>query len=113
MFAAQRRARTAAVVARYETSVAVITRGLFLERTAHRVGQPLLLAAQAMDRFDATVPAALTDAAAAGTMLAASSMSRLRAVRINVYIAGSVLVAGVLTLLALLAATGHFWVHTV
>jgi len=112
-FAAQRRARTTELVARYERVVRVVARGLFLERVAHRAGQPVLLAARSAERIDASLAPALADSAAAGTMLAAASLSRLRLVKLNVHLSLGIAVAGVLALLAMLAATGHFWIHTV
>jgi hypothetical protein len=38
---------------------------------------------------------------------------RLRTSRVNLYLAGAMTVVAVLALLAVLAATGHFWIHTV
>jgi NADH:ubiquinone oxidoreductase subunit 5 (subunit L)/multisubunit Na+/H+ antiporter MnhA subunit len=111
-FAAQRRARTAALVSRNEAAARVIARGLFLERVAHRAGHPVLVAAQAAERVDVSVAPQLVDAAAAGTTLAAASLSRLRLVKLNAHLSLGVLAAGVLALLGLLAATGHFWIHT-
>ena len=112
-FAAQRRGRTSELVSRYERGVRVVARGLFVERVAHRAAHPVLVAAQSVERIDARVAPALADSAAAGTMLAAASLSRLRMVKLNVHLSLGIAVAGVLALLALLAATGHFWIHTV
>lgn len=73
----------------------------------------MLVAAESAERIDAGVVPALAESAAAGTMLAAASLSRLRLVKLNVHLSLGIAVAGVLALLALLAATGHFWIHSV
>src|SRR5207247_6426323 len=95
-FAVQRRARTSELVSRYERAVRVVARGLFVERVAHRAAHPVLVAAQSVERIDARVVPALADSAAAGTMLAAASLSRLRMVKLHVRLSLGIAAAGVL-----------------
>ena len=113
VWAPQRRERSAAITQRFEPALRAVTRGLFIERAAHRAGHPVTAIAQRMERFDVTVVDALTDASAGGIDLAATRVSRLRTARVNLYLAGALTVVAVLALLATLAATGHFWIHTV
>jgi NADH-quinone oxidoreductase subunit L len=113
LWAPDRRARTSVVAQRFEPAVRALTRGLFLERAAHRAGHPVLATAQRTSRFDVVVIDALADAAAGGVDLAAAGVWRLRTPRVNLYLAGAMAVVAVLALLAVLAATGHFWIHTV
>jgi NADH-quinone oxidoreductase subunit L len=113
LWAPDRRVRTAALSQRFEPVMRALARGLFVERTGHRAGQPVLAAAQRTSSFDLVVIDALTDAAAGGVDLAAAGVWRVRTPRVNVYLAGAMAVVAVLALLAVLAATGHFWIHTV
>jgi hypothetical protein len=113
LFGSQRRERTAASLQRWETAVRAISRGLFVERLSHRAGQPVLAIASHLARFDDSVNQRLADAAADGAVVSSSSVARFRPTRLELYLTGGVLVVAVLSLLAVLAATGHFWIHTV
>jgi hypothetical protein len=113
LFAPQRRARTAAVTARIEPVVRAATRGFYIERAAHRLGVPFLAAGRLAAAFDETVLDGVTDAAGASTGRIAAAAARVRTVNQSLYLAGGVVVIVVITLISVLAATGHFWVHSV
>ena len=112
MFAPARRERAASLSRRFEPVVHAVTRALFLERVAHRAGRPFERGGVAVAAIDATVVDGLGRAVA--ELPAAVSMVSVpgRVQRRAWYLAGGLLAAGILTLLSVLAATGHFWVHT-
>jgi NaMN:DMB phosphoribosyltransferase len=73
----------------------------------------VLLAGAAISHFDDSVTDTIADTVAQGSAAAASLVARLRGTRAPVYLAGGVAVIAVLALLSILAATGHFWIHSV
>ncbi len=111
-FAPERRASTATLIARAEPLVHLVTRDFELERYAHRIGAPFIAAGAFVSRFDESVTESLADLAGEGSAQASALLSRLRAARSSLYLAGGLAVAGVLALLSILAATGHFWIHS-
>jgi hypothetical protein len=112
MFAPSRRAATAAATGRFEPAVHVVARVFLLERAAHRAGRPAVRAGALVTAFDQRVVDSVTESLAEAPVLAAASLTRLRPQRPSLYLAGGLVVAGILALLSVLAATGHFWVHT-
>ena len=112
-FAPDRRASTATITERYEPVVRVVERGLFIERYAHRLGQPFVAAAGFVSRFDDTAVESFGEAAGLASAAAGSLLTRARSPRTSVYLAGGLAVVAVLALLSVLAATGHFWIHSV
>ena len=111
-FAPARRAVSASLIARAEPVVHLVTRDFELERYAHRLGAPFLAAGEFVSRFDANVTEALADLATQGSAQGAALLSRMRSAKTSLYLAGGLTVAGVLALLSILAATGHFWIHS-
>jgi NADH:ubiquinone oxidoreductase subunit 5 (subunit L)/multisubunit Na+/H+ antiporter MnhA subunit len=112
-FAPARRAVSAPLIARAEPVVHLVTRDFDLERYAHRLGAPFLAAGEFVSHFDENVTEALADLAAQGSAQGAALLSRLRSAKTSLYVmAGGLTVAGVLALLSILAATGHFWIHS-
>ena len=111
-FAPARRAATANAIARAEPLVHLVTRDFELERYAHRIGHPFVAAGAFVSRFDESVTESLADLAGQGSAQASALLSRLRSARSSLYLAGGLAVVGVLALLSILAATGHFWIHS-
>lgn len=111
-FAPARRAVSAPLIARAEPVVHLVTRDFELERYAHRLGAPFLAAGEFVSRFDENVTEALADLATQGSAQGSALLARLRSARTSLYVAGGLTVAGVLALLSILAATGHFWIHS-
>ena len=92
--------------------VHLVTRGFNLERYAHRLGRPLIAAGGFVSRFDDSVTESLADTVAQGSLLASGLLARTRVRRSPLYLAGGLAVVAVLALLSILAATGHFWIHS-
>jgi NADH:ubiquinone oxidoreductase subunit 5 (subunit L)/multisubunit Na+/H+ antiporter MnhA subunit len=113
VFAPARRAAPAALAQRYEPLLRVVARGFFIERYAHRLGRPLLVAAGFVARFDDAAAQTVGETFALSGNVATSLLSRARTPRTSLYLAGSLAVIAVLALLSVLAATGHFWIHSV
>ncbi len=90
-----------------------LSRALYLDRAAHRGGAPVLLAAGAVARFDDAVMDSVGGALGDVPDGAAALTARLRGSRSALFLAGGITVVAVVALLAVLAATGHFWVRTV
>ena len=112
-FAPERRAAVAARTARAEPVVRLVARGFNLERYAHRLGRPFVRAGGFVSGFDDTVTETLGDTVAQGSLLASTLIARARTARTQLYLAGGLALAAVLALLSILAATGHFWIHSV
>jgi len=74
--------------------------------------RPILAIASRVSSFDVQVTAPIADSVGESVDLAATGLSRIRDARLTRYLAGSLVVIAILTLLSILAATGHFWVHT-
>ena len=111
-FAPARRAASAPLIARAEPVVRLVTRDFELERYAHRLGVPFLAAGAFVSHFDENVTEALADLAMQGSAQGSALLTRLRSARTSLYVAGGLTVAGALALLSILAATGHFWIHS-
>ena len=111
-FAPARRAASAPLIARAEPAVHLVTRDFELERYAHRLGAPFLAAGEFVSRFDENVTEALADLATQASAQGSALLNRLRSAKTSLYLAGGLTVAGVLALLSILAATGHFWIHS-
>jgi hypothetical protein len=110
--APSRRETSARLVDRTEPLARLITRGFELERLSHRVGAPFIAAGGFVSRFDDSITETLADLVAQGSLQASDLVGRLRSSRTQVYLAGGVTVAALLALLSILAATGHFWIHS-
>lgn len=111
-FAPARRPASAALIARAEPVVRLATRDFELERYAHRLGSPFVAAGEFVSRFDENVTEALADLATQGSAQGSALLNRLRSAKTSLYLAGGLTLAGVLALLSILAATGHFWIHS-
>jgi len=107
LFAPSRRQRVSTEVERFQPAVRVVARGFFVERVAHRVGQPFVLAGDFIARFDEVVADRFADAVDQSGLLVADLAARTRSSRLNLYVAGGAAVAGIVTVLSVLAATGH------
>jgi NADH:ubiquinone oxidoreductase subunit 5 (subunit L)/multisubunit Na+/H+ antiporter MnhA subunit len=112
MYGPSRRAATAAATRRFEPAVHIVARVFLLERTAHRAGRPVVRAGELITSFDQRVLDSVTESLADAPVVAATELTRFRPQRPSLYLAGGLVVAGILGLLSVLAATGHFWVHT-
>ncbi|MFN2582297.1 MAG: proton-conducting transporter membrane subunit [Candidatus Dormibacteria bacterium] len=112
LYAPARRALTTSLTTRLEPAPRLLARGLNLERYAHRSGRPFLAAGTLVARFDDTVLESLGDTVMQAASQGSFLVARLRAMRSPLYLAGGLAVAAVLALLSILAATGHFWIHS-
>lgn len=110
--APSRRVASAGLVARADPLARLITRGFELERLGQRVGAPFVAAGGFVSRFDDSITETFADLVAQGSLQASGLVGRLRSSRTQLYLAGGVTVAAVLALLSILAATGHFWIHS-
>ena len=73
--------------------------------------QPLLVVASRVSSFDDQVTASLAASVGESADLAAGGLATLEKTRPIRYLAGALIVIAVLTLLSVLAANGHLWVH--
>ena len=112
VFAPQRRAAAAPLFVRAEPVIDLVARDFELERYARRLGAPFIAAGAFVSYFDQSVTESLSDLAAQVSEQASALVNRLRSARTSLYLAGGLTVAGVLGLLSILAATGHFWIHS-
>ena len=85
--------------------------GFFVERATELAAQPMLAIAGRVSDFDEQVTAPIETSAGASVDDAAALLDVLRNVRFSRFLAGALVVVGVLALLSVLAATGHLWVH--
>jgi NADH-quinone oxidoreductase subunit L len=111
-FAPARRQATAAMTQPAAGVLRLAERGFNLERYAHRAGVPFMMAAAFVRRFDDGITDTLADLAGDVPARAAALLAGVRRVPSSVYLAGGLTVAFVLALLSVLAATGHFWIHS-
>ena len=112
MYSPSRRAATAASTSRFAPAVHLVARVFLLERGAHRAGRPVVRAGELVASFDQRVVDSVTESLAEAPVVATVAVTRLRPQRPSLYLAGGLVVVGILALLSVLAATGHFWVHT-
>ena len=112
LFAPARRGATAALATRYETVIRFVARGFLVERYAHRLGIPVVAAGRFVARFDDTVVDSFGEAVGTTSTFTASLLTRARSPRTSTYLAGGLAVVALLALLSVLAATGHFWIHS-
>jgi len=85
--------------------------GLYVEWVTQSAMQPLLVVASRVSSFDDQVTASLAASVGESADLAAGRVATLEKTRSARYLAGGLIVIAVLTLLSVLAATGHLWVH--
>ena len=111
-FAPERRAAAASLLVRAEPVVRLVSRDFELERYAHRLGAPFMAAGAFVSHFDQSVTESLGDLAGQVSEQSSTLLNRLRTAKTSLYLAGGLTVAGVLALLSILAATGHFWIHS-
>ncbi len=90
----------------------VTERGFYVERLTDMAVRPLLAAASRVSDFDEQVTSPIAVSVGESVDLAASGVGIFRNARLTRYLAGGLVVIGILALLSILAATGHFWVHT-
>jgi cytochrome b len=74
---------------------------------------PMLAVAGRVSGFDEQVIAPIESSVGESVDYAAIGLATLRNVRFSRYLAGALVVVGILALLSVLAATGHLWVHLV
>ena len=113
LFAPQRRAASTAIGERFPQVVHFVSRDFNLERAAHRIGRPVLVAASFVSRLDDTLLESIGSTVTQSAEAAAALASRARAARSSLYLAGGFAIVSVLALLSVLAATGHFWIHSI
>ena len=89
-----------------------LEQGFFVEWLSQAAAAPLLAVAGRVSDFDAQVTAPLAASVGESVDLAASGVGMFRNARLGRYLAGALVVIAILTLLSVLAATGHLWVHT-
>jgi NADH-quinone oxidoreductase subunit L len=89
----------------------VAERGYYVEGFTELATQPLLAVATRVAAFDDQVIAPITASAGESVDEAAAVVARFRNVRFARYLAASLVVAAILALLTVLAATGNLWVR--
>lgn len=90
----------------------ILERGFYVEWLTDSAMPPLLAVASRVASFDDQVTAPIEVSVGESVDLAATGLGVLRNARLARYLAGGIVVIAVLTLLSVLAATGHLWVHT-
>ncbi len=90
----------------------VLERGLYVEWLTNAAMPPLLVVASRVAGFDDQVTAPIAVSVGESADLAATGLGAFRNARLARYLAGGIVVIAVLTLLSVLAVTGHLWVHT-
>jgi NADH-quinone oxidoreductase subunit L len=91
----------------------VAEQGFYVERLTDLAARPLLAMAGRMSSFDEQVTAPIAVSIGESVDLAAGGLAAFRNARFARYLAGGLVVVAILTLLTVLAATGHLWVHAV
>ncbi len=86
--------------------------GFHVERLTDLAAQPLLAVASRVSDFDEQITAPIAASVGESVDLAATGVGAFRNTRLTRYLAGGLVVIAILALLSILAATGHFWVHT-
>ncbi len=89
----------------------VADEGFYVGRLTDLAARPLLAIAGRVASFDDEVTAPIAASVGESADLAATGLGALRNARFTRYLAGGIVVIGVLALLSVLAATGHLWVH--
>jgi len=103
--------RADAVAARAARPLRVAEQGFYVERLTELGAQPLLATAGRVALFDAQVTGPITASVGESVDEVAAVLGAFRNARFARYLAGSLVVAAILVLLSVLAATGHLWVH--
>jgi NADH:ubiquinone oxidoreductase subunit 5 (subunit L)/multisubunit Na+/H+ antiporter MnhA subunit len=85
--------------------------GYAVEQLTELATSPLLAVAGRLSDFDEQVTAPIAVSVGSSVDEAATALGAFRNVRFARYLAGGLVVIGILTLLSVLAATGHLWVH--
>jgi NADH:ubiquinone oxidoreductase subunit 5 (subunit L)/multisubunit Na+/H+ antiporter MnhA subunit len=93
--------------------VRVAAEGFYVERMTEIAAPPMLAVAGRVSGFDEQVIAPIESSVGESVDYAAIGLATLRNVRFSRYLAGALVVVGILALLSVLAATGHLWVHLV
>ena len=109
LYAPARRATAGAGMA--PQAVRVFEEGLYVDWLTQSAMQPLLVVAARVSSFDEEVTATLAASVGESVDLAAGGLGRLEKTLPTRYLAGGLIVIAVVTLLSVLAATGHLWVH--
>jgi NADH:ubiquinone oxidoreductase subunit 5 (subunit L)/multisubunit Na+/H+ antiporter MnhA subunit len=109
LYAPARRATARAGMA--PQAVRAFEEGLYVDWLTQSAVQPLLVVAARVSSFDEEVTASLAASVGESVDLAAGTLARLEKTRPTRYLAGGLIVIAVVTLLSVLAATGHLWVH--
>jgi NADH:ubiquinone oxidoreductase subunit 5 (subunit L)/multisubunit Na+/H+ antiporter MnhA subunit len=86
-------------------------KGFYVERFTELAAQPLMAVAGRVSDFDEQVTAPVAASVGESVDEAASLLATVRNARFSRALAGGLVVIGILTLLSVLAATGHLWVH--
>ena len=85
--------------------------GFYVERLTELAAQPILAIAARVAGFDDEVTAPIETSVGDSVDSAAAGLAFFRNARFARYLAGGLVVAAILALLSVLAATGHLWVH--
>jgi NADH-quinone oxidoreductase subunit L len=104
-----RRRATIPTAARWPFRVA--ERGYYVERFTELAAQPLLAIAARVSSFDDQVTAPIAESVGESVDDAAAVLGTFRTARFARYLAAGLVVAAILALLSVLAATGNLWVH--
>ncbi|MHB8489645.1 MAG: proton-conducting transporter transmembrane domain-containing protein [Candidatus Dormibacteria bacterium] len=104
-------ARRVVVIARGSWPLRVAAEGFYVERLTELAAQPMLAIAGRVSSFDDQVTAPIAASVGESADEAAAVLGAYRSARFARYLAGSIVVVAILTLLSVLAATGHLWVH--
>jgi NADH:ubiquinone oxidoreductase subunit 5 (subunit L)/multisubunit Na+/H+ antiporter MnhA subunit len=107
--AARPSARTAAPA---PLPVRVLQQGFYVEWLTEAGALQLARIASRVSSFDEQVTAPIAMSVGESVDLAAGGLGLFRNARLGRYLAGGLVLIAVLALLAVLAATGHLWVHT-
>jgi NADH-quinone oxidoreductase subunit L len=89
----------------------VAAEGFYVERLTNLAAQPILAIAGRVSSFDEQVTAPIAASVGESVDDAATLVGLFRNARFARYLAGGIVVVGILALLSVLAATGHLWVH--
>ena len=103
--------RAATVMERGILPLRVAAEGFYVERLTELAAQPILAIAARVAAFDDEVTAPIETSVGDSVDYAAGGLAFFRNARFARYLAGSIVVIAILTLLSVLAATGHLWVH--
>ncbi|MFZ0129472.1 MAG: proton-conducting transporter membrane subunit [Candidatus Dormiibacterota bacterium] len=93
--------------------IRIAAQGFYVERLTEIAAPPLLAVAGRVSDFDEQVIAPVEASVGESVDYAALGLGAIRSIRFSRYLAGAVVVVGILALLSVLAATGHLWVRLV